>query len=34
MYKDQLQRRKEEKESREYIVLDDEIPKVQGNQNV
>ena len=36
MYKDQLQRKKEEKESREYTVLDDinEIPKVPGNQNV
>ena len=34
MYKDQLQRRKEEKESREYTELDDEIPKVQGNHNV
>ena len=34
MYKDQLQRKKEEKERREYTVLDDEIPKVPGNQNV
>ena len=36
MYKDQLQRKKEEKESREYTVLDDinEIPKVPRNQNV
>ena len=34
MYKDQLQRKKEEKESREYTMLDDEIPKVPGNQNV
>ena len=38
MYKDQLQRNKEEKGSSEYTVLDDinvnEIPKVPGNQNV
>ena len=38
MYKDQLQRKKEEKERREYTVLDDinehEIPKVLRNQNV
>ena len=31
MHKDQLQRKKEEKESKEYTVLDDEIPKVPGN---
>ncbi len=34
MYKDQFHRRKEEKERREYTVIDDEIPKVQGNHNV
>ena len=34
MYKDQLQKMNEEKENREYTMFDDEIPKVQGNQNV
>ena len=37
MYKDQLQRKKQEKENTEYIVLDDdkenEIPKLPENQN-
>jgi hypothetical protein len=38
MYKDQLQRKKHEKENIEYTVLDEikenEIPKVQKNENV
>jgi hypothetical protein len=38
MYKDQLQGKKQEKEKREYTVLDEitekEIPKVTKNQNV